>query len=517
MNWRDTLATVRQKAFPRAHALQQALDGLRVEHTQVKEDLDSVRAELADTRVHEAQQLAQLQEQLAGIDAERRAATRQVDDLRVALDDERARKQDADNVIRALEAKLSENSDRYESSMELTQQTMQQLQRDQQGLLDLQRELAGTLREVGQQLLATVREQGRRPRSSIWQTAMLAGILFLAGVLASGLLLKEQPLQPAISLAPLENGLADLRELMQSHYQSHDRLLRMLEQFLERERARAGQSPGERVTDAEQAARRSARLQLLGFTGDDESLEQFRLFYAPLAPASAGADDTDALLTYFARQARQDNRRYGKDSAVLAAIRLASLRTGVDFSYLMELAAIESNFRADAVNPASQATGLYQFRDTTWLDAVHTWGRLYGLGDYAGRIEYVTDARNISQPEIGDADVHARLLALRNNPRLSALLAAEMAGRNRQHLSSSLSREPGRTDLYLSHFFGARGALAFLEALAESPGRVASELFPGPASRNRSIFINKASKPRTVQEIYRLFARRFDTRRFSDG
>ena len=513
MNWRDTLATVRHKAFPRAHALEQALEGLRAEHSQVMSELEAVRAELADVRVHEAQQLAQLQEQLAGADAERRAASREVDNLRGALDDARQRQQGADEVIRTLEARLAENSDRYESGLELTQQTIKQLHADQQGMLTLQHDLASTLRDVGQQLHDAQGARHPQPRLSGLQTAMLAGILFLAGMITSGLLPKE-PHTQTVSMAPLESGITDLRELMQTHYESHDRLLTMLEDFLERERARLDRPSPDEPADV---ARRTAELKLLGFAGDAASLKRFRMFYAPLARSAGDEDDTSALLTYFARQARQDNARYGKDGHVLAAIRLASLRTGVDFAYLMELAAVESNFRADAVNAVSKATGLYQFKAATWLDAVYSWGRLYGLEDYASRIEYVVDERNIQQPVIEDAAVLERLLALRNDPRLAALLAAEKASKNMQRLSSSLAREPGRTDLYLSHFFGTSGAIAFLDALAKSPGEVASELFPGPASRNRSIFIDKARGPRTVEEIYRLFARRFDTRRFSDG
>ena len=53
--------------------------------------------------------------------------------------------------------------------------------------------------------------------------------------------------------------------------------------------------------------------------------------------------------------------------------------------------------------------------------------------------------------------------------------------------------------------------------MAEDPQKIARELFPGPARRNQSIFLTKSEKPRTVAEIYRLFARKFNTDRFRDA
>jgi soluble lytic murein transglycosylase-like protein len=44
---------------------------------------------------------------------------------------------------------------------------------------------------------------------------------------------------------------------------------------------------------------------------------------------------------------------------VRAALRTASDRSGVDFSYLLANAALESGFRADAKAVTSSATGLF--------------------------------------------------------------------------------------------------------------------------------------------------------------
>ena len=55
------------------------------------------------------------------------------------------------------------------------------------------------------------------------------------------------------------------------------------------------------------------------------------------------------------------------------------------------------------------------------------------------------------------------VLALRLNPRLSTLMAAETIKRNVQILSSKTGHEPGRTELYLAHYLGPDGAVKFLK------------------------------------------------------
>ena len=50
---------------------------------------------------------------------------------------------------------------------------------------------------------------------------------------------------------------------------------------------------------------------------------------------------------------------------VASAIQNASNKTGVDFSYLMQQAQIESSFKTDVKACSSSATGLFQFIDST--------------------------------------------------------------------------------------------------------------------------------------------------------
>jgi hypothetical protein len=292
----------------------------------------------------------------------------------------------------------------------------------------------------------------------------------------------------------------------------------------------AGTVAGQPVFDP-QVKEQQVHLMTLGFnigqqhadglkgTQTQRALEEFRLLYLPLAGSQeqAADDQLTPLLKKFADQARGDEKTYHVDSGVLASIRLGSLHTGVDFPFLMELAAVESSFDPASRARTSSAAGLYQFKDATWLEAVRNYGDKYGMGSYASRVEEQVDSEGRIQPVIRDPAVHRHVLDLRYNPRIAALLAAEYVKRNMQQLLYSLDREPGRTELYLTHFLGASGAISFLKAFYEDPDRIAHDIFPGAASRNQGVFRKRNSKPRTLAEIYEKFSRKFNTSRYEDG
>jgi hypothetical protein len=249
------------------------------------------------------------------------------------------------------------------------------------------------------------------------------------------------------------------------------------------------------------------------------AINEFRLLYLPSKDRKKAPDSEQltASIRKYAVQARKDKRKFRIDSGILAAIRLGSRRTGVEFSFLMELAAIESSFDPTSIAPKTAAAGLYQFKDETWLEAVRNYGKKYGMGVYAAQVEEYTDHAGKKRLRIHDPVVQEYVLALRHNPRVSALLAAEYVKYNRKRLTKTLDREPGHTELYLTHFFGATGAISFLKTLYENPDRIADEVFPKAAKTNQSIFRPKRSKPRTVAEIYKIFQRKFSGTRYKDG
>ena len=105
---------------------------------------------------------------------------------------------------------------------------------------------------------------------------------------------------------------------------------------------------------------------------------------------------------------------------VVAAVLDAGRSTGIDPALLLTIAATESRFRTNAKNTTSSAAGLLQFTKQTWLENMKKFGGKHGLSRFAALIH---------RSGTGDLVVHApakgRIWALRNDPRIATLLAAE--------------------------------------------------------------------------------------------
>ncbi|MBI1215523.1 MAG: transglycosylase SLT domain-containing protein [Alphaproteobacteria bacterium] len=189
---------------------------------------------------------------------------------------------------------------------------------------------------------------------------------------------------------------------------------------------------------------------------------------------------------------------------VIQAVATASKKTGVDFSFLMEKASTESGFNPKATSSTSSATGLYQFISTTWLGMIKKYGQKYGLGQYADQITIKNGKACVE-----DCEARDKILALRKDPAISALMAGEYSAQNRQYLKSHVRGEIGSTELYLAHFMGAGGATKFLNSRAVDPQAVGAEIFPHEARANRHVFYTHGGKPRTLQQIYDFFDNKF--------
>ena len=187
---------------------------------------------------------------------------------------------------------------------------------------------------------------------------------------------------------------------------------------------------------------------------------------------------------------------------IASAIQTASAKTGVDFSYLLQQAGVESSFKAEAKASSSSATGLYQFIESTWLGMVNKYGDKYGLGDYAAKIN--------DTGKVADKAMRKEILDLRKDPHICALMAGELAAENKSILQNCTSRDIGSTELYMAHFMGPSGAAKFLNTLGKSPNANAANLFPAAAAANKNIFYTAAGKPRSVQDVYALFDKKFE-------
>lgn len=151
---------------------------------------------------------------------------------------------------------------------------------------------------------------------------------------------------------------------------------------------------------------------------------------------------------------------------------------------LMAVADKESSFITAVQAKTSSATGLYQFIERTWLGVVRDFGAKYGLAQEAALV--TNDAND--KPVITDQAERARVLDLRRDPYLSALMAGEMLKRDASRISQRIGRELTLGEVYLAHFLGPDDAGDFLDKVVNKPAAAAAALLPGPARANRSIF-----------------------------
>jgi hypothetical protein len=195
----------------------------------------------------------------------------------------------------------------------------------------------------------------------------------------------------------------------------------------------------------------------------------------------------------------------GNIGTVRSAIAKASQATGIDFDYLLGQAQLESGLNPTARAGTSSATGLYQFIDQSWLGVVKQHGSEYGLG-------WASDAitRSGNRWVVNDPSMKSAILGLRNNPSVSASMAAEFASDNKASLEGSLGRGATGTDLYMAHFLGLGGARSFLRTMQVNPGVSGAAMFPAAARANRSIFYDAGGNARSLSDIYQRFAAKLD-------
>jgi hypothetical protein len=174
--------------------------------------------------------------------------------------------------------------------------------------------------------------------------------------------------------------------------------------------------------------------------------------------------------------------------AVRAAIRRGAEATGVDFSLLVETARRESALNPNARAGTSSATGLFQFIESTWLDMMRRHGASHGFGRYAAQLQNGADTAT-----------RREILALRNDPEISARMAGELARENAQTLTARLGRAPSAGELYASHVMGPAGAVRLIEAAAQGAPSAAA-LFPREAAANQGLFYTNGA-PRSAQAL----------------
>lgn len=190
---------------------------------------------------------------------------------------------------------------------------------------------------------------------------------------------------------------------------------------------------------------------------------------------------------------------------VALALTLASNATGADFDYLMKTAARESNFRPAAVARTSSASGLFQFIEETWLRTIKEQGGKYGLEDLSARIFQTRTGRYY----VPDEAVRKKILKLRHDPNVSALMAGAFTRKNATRIASEIGREPSGGELYLAHFLGPSDAIRMIGLKKTHPHWRADHAFPRAAKSNRGIFYD-LNRPRSVREVYKRLVRKYN-------
>jgi len=161
----------------------------------------------------------------------------------------------------------------------------------------------------------------------------------------------------------------------------------------------------------------------------------------------------------------------------------AAQATGVDPAYMMALADKESSLLPDNKARTSSAEGLFQFVEGTWLEVLRRYGPKHGYAAQAEAIHFVQ-----GRPVVSGSHERERILSLRRDPYLSALMIGEMISTHREILAGKVARDPSFAELYMAHFLSVQGASRFMALLSDKPGKSASNAFSRAAKARRSLF-----------------------------
>lgn len=188
--------------------------------------------------------------------------------------------------------------------------------------------------------------------------------------------------------------------------------------------------------------------------------------------------------------------RVAANPVVLAAMRGASTGSGANFDQLLAYASMESGLNPSAQAANSSASGLYQFTQQTWLNAVREYGAAHGLGAEAAMI-----VRQGGQLTVADSTARQRILDLRKDPQVSSELAADHLRGLAEKLTPVLGRAPDPAETYLAHFLGSGGATQALQALQATPDRPAADLLPAAAQANKPMFYTPDGTPMSMTQF----------------
>jgi len=199
-----------------------------------------------------------------------------------------------------------------------------------------------------------------------------------------------------------------------------------------------------------------------------------------------------------------DSMRFGTQKvqrSIVERVVKAAAVTGSDPALLLSIADKESSFILKAKASTSSASGLFQFIDSTWMTAMKSFG-----WRHLQQEAQASPAEGAPKPVASTS--RSEILKLRNDPYLSAVLAAEILKTEGAKISEEIGRGLTAGETYLIHFLGPDDARRFIAKMDQDPQTSAAKLLPRPARANRSIFfasLNGRLKPKSLREVHDAF------------
>ncbi len=191
----------------------------------------------------------------------------------------------------------------------------------------------------------------------------------------------------------------------------------------------------------------------------------------------------------------------GKSSVerrIAGAFKAAADATGTSFDYLLATSKRESDHRPDLAADGSSAKGLFQFVDQTWFELVRREGPSVGLERFADKIR--SDGKG--GWTVPDPVDRAKILSLRTDPLVSAVMAGKFTQDNTRRLTETLGRAPSDGELYAAHVLGPAGATRLFRLAAGEPNTAAVVAFPKAASANPGLFYRPGGQAVSVGDLF---------------
>ena len=161
----------------------------------------------------------------------------------------------------------------------------------------------------------------------------------------------------------------------------------------------------------------------------------------------------------------------------------AAQATNTDPAVLLALADKDEPSSEQAQAQTSSAQGLFQFGEGTWLEVLRRYGPKHG---YRAEAKAIHVARG--RPVVANSAERERILRLRRDPYLSALMTGEMITTHRQIRAGKVARDPAFAELYMAYALSVNGASRFMELLRDrpSPSEAVSARRHGPRISSRA-------------------------------